>query len=115
MSDQTCSARGAKVSPCDGVSVGNREGTKFLCSRCCNDFMAERLGLDYRHVSFDPLTLRDLDGAPHTFEFLPRIFGDQLSLEALEVGADQGYQFSVIADAEREVRVFLSRLKACSP
>ena len=68
MSKQICSACGANVSPYDGVSVGYKEGTKFMCSRCYNESMAEYLGLDYDHVSFDPLTLQDLDGVPHTFQ-----------------------------------------------
>ena len=67
--------------------------------------MAEYLGLDYEHVAFDPLILQDLDGVPHTFQFRPHIFGDQLSLEALEIGPDEGYEFSVIADAEQDLFV----------
>ena len=103
MSIQICSACGANVSSYDGVSVGYKEGTKFMCSKCYNESTAEYLGLDYEHVSFDPLTLQDLDGVPHTFEFHPQLFGDQLSLQALEVGPDEGYEFSVIADAEQDL------------
>ena len=103
MSNQICSACGTTVSSYDGVSVGYKDGTKFMCSRCYNESMAEYLGLDYEHVAFDPLTLQDLDGAPHTFQFRPHIFGDRLSLEALEVAPEQGYEFSVIADAEQDL------------
>ena len=110
MSNQTCSACGANVSPYDGVSVEYKEGTKLLCSRCYNESMAEYLGLDYEHVSFDPLTLQDLDGVPHTFQFRPHIFGDQLSLEALETGPDEGYEFSVIAEAEQDLFVTFQTL-----
>ena len=110
MSKQICSACGATVSRYDGVSVGYKEGTKFLCSRCYNESIAEYSGLDYEHVSFDPLTLQDLDGVPHTFQFRPHIFGDQLSLQALEVGPDEGYEFSVIADAEQDLFVTFQRL-----
>jgi hypothetical protein len=67
--------------------------------------MAEHLGLDYEHVSSDPLTLQDLDGVPHTFEFRPHIFSDPLSLQAFEVGPEQGYEFSVIADPEQDLFV----------
>ena len=56
MSKQICSACGATVSRYDGVSVGYKEGTRFMCSRCYNESMAEYSGLDYEHVSFDPLT-----------------------------------------------------------
>jgi hypothetical protein len=72
--------------------------------------MAEYIGLDYEHVSFDPLTLQDLDGVPHTFEFRPHIFGDQLNLQAFEVGPEQGYEFSVIADAEQDLFVTFQTL-----
>lgn len=110
MSYQTCSACGANVSSYDGVTVGYKEGTKFLCSRCYNESIAEHLGLDYKHISFDPLTIRDIDGAPHTFQFLPHVFGDQLSLEALEVGPEEGYEFSVITDAEQDLFVTFQTL-----
>ena len=110
MSKQVCSACGATVSSYDGVSVGHKEGAKFLCSRCYNESMAEYLGLDYEHVSFDPMTLQDLDGVSHTFQFRPHIFCDQLSLEAFEIGPDEGYEFSVIADAEQDLFVTFQKL-----
>ena len=110
MNNQTCTACGANVSSYDGVSVGYKEGTKFLCSRCYNESMAEHLGLDYEHVSFDPLTIQDLDGESRTFQFRPRIFGDQLSLDAFEAGLDKGYEFSVIADAQQDLFVTFQML-----
>ena len=110
MSIQICSACGANVSSYDGVSVGYKEGTKFMCSKCYNESIAEYLGLDYEHVSFDPLTLQDLDGVSHTFQFRPHIFGDQLSLEALETGPEEGYEFSVIAEAEQDLFVTFQTL-----
>ena len=110
MSIQICSACGANVSSYDGVSVGYKEGTKFMCSKCYNESIAEYLGLDYEHVSFDPLTLEDLDGVPHTFQFHPHIFSDQLSLEALETGPAEGYEFSVIAEAEQDLFVTFQTL-----
>jgi len=72
--------------------------------------MAEYLGFDYEHVAFDPLTLQDLDGVPHTFQFRPHIFGARLSLEALEVGPEEGYEFSVIAGAEQDLFVTFQTL-----
>jgi len=110
MSIQICSACGANVSSYDGVSVGYKEGTKFMCSKCYNESIAEYFGLDYEHVSFDPLTLQDLDGVPHTFQFHPHIFSDQLSLEALETGPAEGYEFSVIAEAEQDLFVTFQTL-----
>ena len=110
MSNQICSACGANVSSYDGVSVGYKEGTKFLCSRCYNKSMAEHLGFNYEHVAFDPLTLQDLDGVLHTFQFRPHIFGTRLSLEALEVGPEKGYEFSVIAGVEQDLFVTFQTL-----
>ena len=81
-----------------------------MCSRCYNESIAEYLGLDYKHVSFDLLTLQDLDGIPHTFQFRPHIFSDQLSLEALEIGPDEGYEFSVIADVEQDLFITFQTL-----
>jgi hypothetical protein len=72
--------------------------------------MAEYLGLDYQHVAFDPVTVEDLDGTPHSFRFRSHIFGEQLSLEALEVGPQDGYEFSVIADAEQDLFISFQRL-----
>ena len=110
MSIQICSACGANVSSYDGVTVGYKEGTKSMCSKCYNESIAEYLGLDYEHVSFDPLTLQDLDGVPHTFQFHTHIFSDQLSLEALETGPAEGYEFSVIAEAEQDLFVTFQTL-----
>ena len=110
MSDQTCSACGTKVASYDGVSLSAKEGARFLCSRCYNETVAEYLGLDYEHVAFEPVTLQDLDGIPHTFQFRPHIFGDRLSLMALEVGPEQGYEFSVVANTEQDLFVTFRRL-----
>jgi hypothetical protein len=68
------------------------------------------MGLDYEHVAFDPLTVRDIDGVSHTFQFRTHIFGDQLSLDALEVGPEEGYELSVIADAEQDLFVTFQKL-----
>ncbi|MBL3599591.1 MAG: hypothetical protein JMN25_06955 [gamma proteobacterium endosymbiont of Lamellibrachia anaximandri] len=49
-------------------------------------------------------TLEDSKGLPHTFQFRTHIFSDELSLEALEVTEnDEGYGFSVIADADQDL------------
>ena len=110
MSDQTCSACGTQIGSYDGVLLSEKEGTRSLCSRCYNEIIAEYLGLDYAHVAFDPVTLQDRDGIPHTFQFRTRVFSDQLSLDALETGREEGYEFSVIADAEQDMFVTFRRL-----
>ena len=77
MSNQTCSVCGANISSYDGVSVGYEEGTKFMCSRSYNESMAEHLGLDYEHASFDPLII---DGKPITWEELGRMVAPNTGL-----------------------------------
>jgi ribosomal protein S27AE len=110
MSDKSCSACGAEVASYDGVFLSEGENTRFLCSRCYNETVAEYLGLDYEHVAFEPVTLEDRDGMPHIFHFRTHVFSDQLSLEALETGPRDGYEFSVIADAEQDLFVTFREL-----
>jgi len=110
MSDRACSACGAEVASYDGVFLSAGEETRFLCSRCYNDTVAEYLGLDYEHVAFEPVTLEDRDGMHHTFQFRTHVFSDQLSLEALETGPGEGYEFSVIADAQQDLFVTFREL-----
>ena len=105
MSNETCSACATPVASYDGVFLSAEGGRRFLCSRCYNETIAEYLGLHYEHVAFEPVTLEDRDGIPHTFQFRTHIFSDQLSLEALETGPQEGYAFSVIADAEQDLFV----------
>jgi hypothetical protein len=110
MSNETCSACATTVPSYDGVFLSAEEGTRFLCSKCYNETIAEYLGLDYEHVAFEPVTLEDRDGIPHTFQFRTRVFSDQLLLEALESGPQEGYELSVIADAEQDLFVTFQRL-----
>lgn len=102
--NKPCSACGATIASRSGVHVGNMDETRLMCSRCYNESIAEYLSLDYEHIEFDPITLEGPEGVPHTFRFQSHIFGEKLSLEALEVTEnDEGYEFSVIADAEQDL------------
>jgi len=106
-----CSTCGTAIASHDGVHVGNMEETKLLCSRCYNESIAEYLGLDYEHIEFDLITLEEPKGVPHTFQFRSHIFGSELSLEALEVTENgEGYEFSVIADAEQDLYITFKSL-----
>ncbi len=75
-----CDACGTVVKDRDGIHLTG-ENTQLLCLRCYNQFMAERFNLDFEHVEFDPVTIQDAAGEPHTFSFHTRIFSDQLALE----------------------------------
>lgn len=101
---ERCSACGTTIVFRDGVYVGNKEESRLMCSRCYNESIAEYLGLNYDHIEFDPVTLEGPEGIPHTFWFRSHIFGEKLSLDALEVTENhEGYEFSVIADAEQDL------------
>ena len=109
--NERCSACGTIVASRDGVHVGDKDETRFMCSRCYNESIAEYLGLDYEHIEFDPVTLEDPEGVSHTFQFVSHIFGEKLSLEALEVTEhDEGYEFSVIADADQDLYITFQSL-----
>ena len=106
-----CSACGTDIAPHDGVHIVDGEQTRLMCSQCYNESIAEYLGLEYEHIEFDPVTLEDPKGVLHTFQFRPHIFGEELSLEALEVTEnDEGYEFSVIADADQDLYITFKSL-----
>ncbi|CAK0770370.1 DUF4178 domain-containing protein [Gammaproteobacteria bacterium] len=105
-----CSACGILVGSHEGVHVGNMDdGYRFMCSRCHNMSVAEYLGLGYEHIAFEPVTLEDALGRPHTFKFRTHIFSDQLSMDAIE-DVEDGYEFQVIADAEQDLFVTFQKL-----
>lgn len=105
-----CTACGATVGDYDRVEFGDGAGgSRLICLRCYNATIAECRGLQFEHVEFDPITLQGVDGRAHTFAFRTRIFSDQLSLDALETVED-GYEFSVIADAEQDLYITFQRL-----
>ena len=110
MWDNACRGCGAVVASYEGVLLSAGEDSRLLCSSCYNETIADYLGLDYEHVAFEPVTLEDRDGMPHTFQFRTHVFSDQLSLEALETGPGEGYEFSVIADAEQDLFVTFREL-----
>lgn len=106
-----CSTCGTAIASRDGVHVGDMNETRLLCSRCYNESIAEYLGLDYEHIEFDPITLEDPNGVPHTFQFRSHIFSEELSLEAREVTEnEEGYEFSVIADADQDLYITFKSL-----
>ncbi len=108
---ECCSTCGAAIVAHSSVYFGSGGESRLLCLRCYNESMAKRLDLDYEHIEFDPVTLEGHDGLPHTFEFRSRIFGEQLALEAHEVTEnEEGYEISVIADAEQDLYVTFQSL-----
>ncbi len=64
-----CDACGTSMSTYDGVYLSNGDTSRFLCSRCYNESISEAIGLDFDHLSFEPIILVDKDDENHTFHF----------------------------------------------
>lgn len=98
-----CEQCNCEVKPFEGVHLTLEDGSVFLCSKCYNQRAAEYAGLDFTHVSFEPESFKDTDGKEHVFHFTPHLFGDQVSMEAIEEMRDEdveGYQFCMIGEVE---------------
>jgi hypothetical protein len=100
-----CESCGGFVKDFDTIQLSSEGKTTLLCSKCYNEFVAKDMGLDFQHVDFDPITLQDIDGVSHKFEFRTHIFGKNVSIEAFEVQNSKlkGYQFSISGDAEDDI------------
>ena len=110
MSTDECTACQSTVPSWDGVWVGDGERYRFLCSRCYNESIAALIGLDYEHINFEPVSVQDLDGVMHSFVFTTHLMGDRIAIEAHEEGAQDGYEFSVVEDAEQDLFVTFGQL-----
>jgi len=110
MSTDECTACQSTVPSWDGVWVGDGERYRFLCSRCYNESIAALIGLDYEHINYEPVSVQDLDGVMHSFVFTTHLMGDRIAIEAHEEGAQDGYEFSVVEDAEQDLFVTFGKL-----
>ena len=77
------------------ISVTGR-GT--YCTPCYNTWAAERCGVDFDNAEFEPVTLRDVKGTPHTFRIHSRLApGAGHVMEAIEEGSEGlGYQILLL-------------------
>lgn len=91
------------------ISVAGR-GT--YCSPCYNAWMAERAGVRFDNTEFEPVTLRDATGEPHTFRIHSRLaLGAGHVMEALEEEAGgYGYQFKVMGPEESDAMALFLEL-----
>jgi hypothetical protein len=87
-------------------------GYRDLCSRCFNREVAELGGLNFEHVAFERVEMRDAVGGSHRFHFRVHHLGDQVSLEAFELkeGAPGGYQFQILGEAEADLFGLMGQL-----
>lgn len=114
-SESRCNTCHQEIAVCDGVHYGSPvSGYRLLCSHCFNKEVAECGGLDFQHVQFDPVEMRDAAGACHEFHFRVHLLGDRVALDAFELkdGQPCGYQFQAIDDAEAELFGLMGRLVA---
>jgi hypothetical protein len=98
-----CEQCNCEVKPFEGVHLTVADGSVFLCSKCYNQRAAEYAGVDFTHVSFEPESFKDTDGQEHVFHFTTHLFGDRISMEAVEKMEDddvEGYRFCLIGDVE---------------
>lgn len=106
MTESTCEGCGKPIAPFGSVQLGSIEkGYRHLCLACYNTHMAQRCGVNFQHTEFQPVTLTDVDGVAHRFEFTLRLLGDGVELRAHEIqdAPIAGYEFSVIGlDPEGE-------------
>jgi len=107
-----CETCGRLVRSFDMVHLSQHKKTTLLCSKCYNEFVAKYMELDFQHVDFDPITMGDIDGVPHTFEFRTHMFGANVSIEAFEIKDSQisGYEFAVAGDAEGDMLLLFGKL-----
>lgn len=95
------------------ILVSDERQGQDLCSACFNLEMARNLGIEnFTNVCFDPVEMVDAAGVRHLFHFRSRIFGDMLTIEALELqeGEVSGYQFQVDGQPDDDQFVLLGRL-----
>jgi hypothetical protein len=109
---EQCSECGIEVSSFDGVNLTAVGSSRFLCSKCYNESISEKFGLNFDHISFHPMILTDRDGIDHTFHFQTHLFGDKVNIQALEIKEDEpkGYEFSQHGDAKDDLFGLFARL-----
>jgi hypothetical protein len=84
------------------------------CYPCFNREMAERLGVTFDNVQFQPIVVADADGVSHTFDIQSMLVGTGHEMIAREITkADQpGYRFAVLGDFEGDAWELFQRLYA---
>ena len=102
------------IAVADGVTYGSIEtGTRELCSRCFNEEVAKKGGLDFQHVQFEPQEMADAGGAMHRFHFRVHLLGDRVAINVFELdqsGDPGGYEFQVLGDPEGDLFALMGTL-----
>ncbi len=110
----TCEVCKKRVPGFDSVHYGGPGASHQLCSKCFNEAISDRNGLDFEHPELEPITIADCEGTPHTFHFRSHLVPTGLSIEAFELedGNMAGYQFMVLGDPEADPRDLFQELVA---
>lgn len=109
---EKCTICGDEASTYNGVYITQGNTSNFFCSKCYNRSISELMGLNFDHLSFHSISMADVDGTNHTFDFQARLFGDMVSIHALEIkkGIPRGYEFSIHGDAEEDLFDLFAKL-----
>ncbi len=103
-----CDTCGRELSYGATISVTGR-GT--YCSPCYNAWAAGHWGVRFDNAEFEPVTLRDATGVPHTFKIHSRLApGAGHVMEAFEEGTGYGYEFKVMGPEESDAMALFQEL-----
>jgi hypothetical protein len=98
----------------DIIHYGSADtGSRQLCTRCYNEEVAKRCGLDgFENIRLEPIGIDDCVGDTHQFHFQTRLLGNIVALDAFELqdGNPAGYKFQQIGDPEEDLFRMLGRL-----
>jgi hypothetical protein len=106
-----CGLCGKILQPYDSISVAE---VGERCSRCFNEELADRLGIDFDNTPIAPIIVTDVDGVRHRFEIRSMLVGTGHAMYAREVrkrDARGGYRFAILGDFETDARDLLKRLR----
>lgn len=106
-----CGRCGKILRPYDSISVTDvGEG----CSRCFNEEVAHRLGIDFDSTPIAPIVVTDVDGVRHRFEIRSMLVGTGHAMYAREVrkrDARGGYRFAILGDYEAKAQDLIKLLR----
>jgi len=93
----------------ESISVA---GKGEFCYPCFNDDTAAALGVRFDNAQFEPLTLYDAGGRPHTFRIRSMLVPTGHEMEALEIQGDtaRGYHFQILGDFDDDAMALFGKL-----
>ena len=80
------------------------------CSDCRNRVVSECLGIDFEHIKYEPVQMKDSYGKKHTFYFETDLLPVGRSIEAFECVNKGGYTFSILGELNCDPRALHAQL-----